>query len=279
MEAIAKEMNLSETTFVFPPDAPNADFTVRIFTPESEMLFAGHPVIGTHWVLAHLGRVPLHEPITTVRFSLRVGVRAAALHVQGGTVRRVVMDHQQPEFFATATQDQTIRLARGLGLVPDAILETGWPVQVVSSGIRQMFIPVRSLREVQALSPKQQDSAVLSQLCAELDPIQHCNECLMVLTLETTTPAAQLHTRMFAPGLGVGEDAATGSASGGLGAYVIEHGLIAATPPTTRLESEQGLEMGRPSRISIEVDGPRGMISMIRVGGEVVPLIEGVLKW
>lgn len=279
MQAIAREMNLSETTFVFPSERPDADFKVRIFTPDSEMRFAGHPVVGTHWVLASLGRVTLREPVTTVRFDLPVGVRAAALHVEAGRVTRVVMDHQRPEFYATATPEQVTRLARGLGLTPEAITETGYPVQVVSSGIRQLFIPVRALRDVQALSPKRQDTAILLSICQELDPVERCNECLMVLTLETTDPGVQVHTRMFAPGLGIGEDAATGSASGGLGAYLIAHGLIPATPPTTRLIAEQGLEMERPSRISIEVDGTPDAIEMIRVGGETVSLIEGVVHW
>jgi trans-2,3-dihydro-3-hydroxyanthranilate isomerase len=279
MQQIALEMNLSETTFVFPPEDPAADFKVRIFTPGGELPFAGHPVVGTHWTLAHLGRVKLVAPVTTVRFELGVGVRAAALHVDNGRVTRVVMDHQKPEFSARATPEQIARLAQGLGLAPAAILDTGWPVQVVSSGIRQLFIPVRSLAEVQALSPKRQDIAAMSRICTELDPDTHCNECLMVLTLETTEPSVDVHTRMFAPGTGVPEDPATGSASGGLGAYLIENRIVAATPPTTHLIAEQGIEIGRPSRISIEIDGAPGAVQMIRVGGGVVPLIEGELAW
>jgi trans-2,3-dihydro-3-hydroxyanthranilate isomerase len=279
MQRIAREMNLSETSFVFPPEQAGADFKVRIFTPDAELPFAGHPVVGTQWTLAHLGRVALREPVTTVRFELGVGVRAAALHVEGGQVTRVVMDHQRPEFGAVADPDQVARLARGLGLAPEAISDTGWPVQVISTGIRQLFIPVRSRREIAALSPKQQDTAVMSRLCEELDLEQHCNECLMVLALDTLDPGVQVHTRMFAPGLGVGEDPATGSASGGLGAYLVEHRAVPATPPTTHLLAEQGIEMDRPSRISIEVDGVPGAITMVRVGGSVVPLIEGVLQW
>ncbi|MBN1201679.1 MAG: PhzF family phenazine biosynthesis protein [Anaerolineae bacterium] len=279
MQRIALEMNLSETTFVFPPDDPGADFKVRIFTPEAEMPFAGHPVVGTHWTLAHLGRVELVEPVTTVRFQLGVGLRAAALHVEGGHVTRVVMDHQRPEFYATASPEQTARLAHGLGLPAEAILDTGWPVQVVSSGIRQLFIPARSLREVGAITPKQQDTAVMSAICAELDPVDRCHDCLMVLTRETVDPGVDVHTRMFAPGLGIGEDPATGSASGGLGAYLVKNRIVTATPPTTHLLAEQGIEIGRPSRISIEVDGTPDDVAMVRVGGEVVPLIEGVLRW
>ncbi len=279
MQRIAREMNLSETTFVFPPEHADANFKVRIFTPAEELPFAGHPVVGTHWTLAHLGRYTLQEPVTTVRFELGVGLRAAALHVQNGKVTRVVMDHQRPEFYGTAAPDQVDRLERALGLPPGAIRDTGLPVQVVSSGIRQLFIPVRSLSEVQALSVKTQDVADLSRLCTELDPVERCNECLMILTTETTRPDVQVHTRMFAPGLGVGEDPATGSASGGLGAYLIENKVLPVTPPTTIITAEQGIEMGRPSRISIEVDGQPGDVRMVRVGGEVVPLIEGALAW
>jgi trans-2,3-dihydro-3-hydroxyanthranilate isomerase len=88
MQKLAREMNLSETTFVLPPQTPGADFKVRIFTPAKELPFAGHPVVGTHWVLARLGRVALCEPVTQVRFELGVGVLPANLHVAGGQVER-----------------------------------------------------------------------------------------------------------------------------------------------------------------------------------------------
>ncbi len=283
MQRIAREMNLSETTFVFPAEHPDADFKVRIFTPETELPFAGHPVIGTHWVLAHLGRIGLRAPAITARFELGVGVRAAAIHVANGVVTRVVMDHSAPEFGAIASTEQVARLARGLGLQTDAIAATGWPVQVVSTGIRQLFVPVQSLAAVRALSVQRQDNAAIAQIMAELDPETHCNACLMVLTPETETPGVDVHTRMFAPGAGVPEDPATGSASGGLGAYLVRHQVVPATPPTTHIVAEQGIEMGRPSRITIEVDsattGGEPAITMVRVGGTVVPVIEGTLSW
>src|SRR5262245_48670106 len=84
MQRLAREMNLSETTFVFPSDQAGADFRVRIFTPETELPFAGHPVVGTHWLLAHLGKVKLTAPTTRVNFALNVGVRGATLHIQDG---------------------------------------------------------------------------------------------------------------------------------------------------------------------------------------------------
>ncbi len=279
MQRIAREMNLSETTFVFAPDQPGADFKVRIFGPEVEMQFAGHPVVGTHWTLAHLGKVELQEPITTVRLALGVGIRAAALHVRDGKVTQVVMDHQKPQFFGVANADQVARLEKALGLAAGAVRDTGWPVQVVSTGIPQLFVPVRSLKDVQGLHPVRQDMGALSRLFEELDPVERCSGCVMVLTRETLSRDSFVHTRMFAPGAGVPEDPATGSASGGLGAYLVENRILIATPPTTVMLSEQGIEMGRPSRIAIEVDGEPGDLGMIRVGGQVVPLIEGVVAW
>jgi trans-2,3-dihydro-3-hydroxyanthranilate isomerase len=279
MQTIAQEMNLSETTFVLASEDPEADFKVRIFTPALELPFAGHPVVGTHWLLASLGRVSLKEPITTVKFELGVGVRAAQLHVSAGKVTKVVMDHQKPEFYASASVEQIERLAKSLDLPSEAILETGWPVQIVSTGVRQLFVPVRSLGEVQSLQPSKQDASALNRILDELDPVERDAHAVMVLSLETESASSDVHTRMFAPKLGIPEDPATGSASGGLGAYLIENRIIAATPPTTYITSEQGIEARRPSMIYIEVDGLPGDISMVRVGGEVVPLISGVVEW
>jgi trans-2,3-dihydro-3-hydroxyanthranilate isomerase len=214
-----------------------------------------------------------------VRFELGVGVRAAQLHVTAGKVTKVVMDHQKPEFYASASVEQIEWLAKSLDLPSEAILETGWPVQIVSTGVRQLFVPVRSLGEVQSLRPSRQDASALNRVLDELDPVEKDVHAVMVLSLETEREAADVHTRMFAPKLGIPEDPATGSASGGLGAYLIENRIITATPPTTYITSEQGIEARRPSTIYIEVDGPPGDISMVRVGGEVVPLINGVIEW
>ena len=121
MQQLAQEMNLSESTFVLPTQAPGADFKVRIFTPISELPFAGHPVVGTHWALAHLGRVDLREPVTKVCFELGVGVLPADLHVAGGRVERVVMTQDRPSFHAVL--ENVGELAAGLGLSPEAIAE------------------------------------------------------------------------------------------------------------------------------------------------------------
>ena len=243
MQCLAREMNLSETTFVLPPQAPGADFKVRIFTPAAELPFAGHPVVGTHWVLAHLGRVDLREPVTQVRFELGVGVLPADLHVTGGRVERVVMTQGRPTFHGVL--EDVTDLAAGLGLAPEAITETGLPVQVVSTGLPQMMVPVRSLAEVQALHPGRLNTSALDQACRAVG----AEQCVMVFTFETEWPEATVHVRMFAPLLGVPEDPATGSANGALGAYLVHHRAVPVTEPTVHIVSEPGAEMGRPVRL------------------------------
>ena len=272
MQKLAKEMNLSETTFVLPPEQHEADFKVRIFTPASELPFAGHPVVGTHWVLAHLGRVDLTEPVTTVRFELGVGVLPADLHVRDGRVERVVMTQDHPSFLAVL--DDVGELAAGLGLAPEAITETGLPVQLVSTGIPQLMVPVRSLADVQQLGADRLDVGSLTRVCSALG-----TACAMVFTLETESPDATVHTRLFAPSLGVPEDPATGSANGALGAYLVRHRAVPVTEPTTFITSEQGLELGRPSTLYVEVDGSSAEIASVRVGGEVVAMAEGEVRF
>lgn len=272
MQQLAKEMNLSETTFVLPPEDPGADFKVRIFTPASELPFAGHPVVGTHWVLARLGRVDLKEPVTTVRFELGVGVLPADLHVEGGRVERVVMTQDRPSF--QAVLEDVGELARGLGLAPEAITETGLPVQIVSTGIPQMMVPVRSLADVQRLAADRLDVASLTRVCDSLG-----TACAMVFTLETEGAEATVHSRMFAPSLGVPEDPATGSANGALGAYLVRHRAVPVTEPTTYIIGEQGLEMGRPSTLYVEVDSRGPEVASVRVGGEVVAMAEGEVRF
>jgi trans-2,3-dihydro-3-hydroxyanthranilate isomerase len=214
-----------------------------------------------------------------VTFELGVGLRKARLDVANGKVTRVVMDHQKPLFGTSANALQVAQLAHALGVPIEAITDTGWPVMWVSTGIRQLFAPIRSLRDIQSIDSSKVNAELLGGICEQLDPVEQAGYEVMVFTTETVHQTSTVHSRMFAPGIGLPEDPATGSASGGLGAYLIENRVIPATTPTTTIVSEQGLEMGRPSFITIEVDGAPGAVEMVRVGGEVVPLIEGTLSW
>ena len=271
MQSLAREMNLSETTFVLPPQSAGAEFKVRIFTPATELPFAGHPVIGTHWVLAHLGRVSLREPVTRVHLELGVGVLPADLYVAAGRVERIVMTQARPTFHAVL--EDITDVVDGLGLTREAITETRLPVQVVSTGLPQMMVPIRSLAEVRSLGADRLNMAALNRACRAVS-----TRDVLVFTFETERPEATVHVRLFAPLDGVPEDPATGSANGALGAYLVHHRAIPLPEPTVRIVSEQGIEMGRPSTLYVEVDHRGGEVTCVRVGGQVVPVIEGTVR-
>jgi trans-2,3-dihydro-3-hydroxyanthranilate isomerase len=147
-------------------------------------------------------------------------------------------------------------------------------VQVVSTGMPQMMVPVRSLAEIQGLAADELNVAALNRACRAVG-----TECVMVFTLETERPDASVHVRMFAPLLGVLEDPATGSANGALGAYLVHHQVVSVTEPTTHIVSEQGAELNRPSTLYVEVDHRDGEPVGVRVGGQVTPVIEGLAKF
>jgi trans-2,3-dihydro-3-hydroxyanthranilate isomerase len=134
--------------------------------------------------------------------------------------------------------------------------------------------PVRSLAEVQGLDAGKLNTAALNRVCRELG-----TECVMVFTFETERPESTVHVRMFAPLLGVPEDPATGSANGALGAYLVYHRAVPVTEPTTYIVSEQGAEINRPSTLYIEVDGVGDEIAAVRVGGQVVLVAEGIVRF
>jgi trans-2,3-dihydro-3-hydroxyanthranilate isomerase len=272
MQKLAREMNLSETTFVLPPDEATADFKVRIFTPAVELPFAGHPVVGTHWLLAHLGRVELEEPTTEVRFQLGVGVLPAELEVAEGRVEGVVITSGSPRFLDIL--DDVGGLAAALGLSSEAITATGLPVQVVSTGIPCLIVPVRSLAEVQQLDASGLNVADLRMACgpARVDTV-------LVFALETERREATAHVRVFAPMVGVPEDPATGSGNGSLGAYLVQHRAVPITEGTNQFIVEQGAELGRPSTLHLLVDSSGGEVTRVRVGGHVVPVLEGTIRF
>lgn len=272
MQRITREMNLSETTFVLPSEDVKADFKVRIFTPKAEVPFAGHPLVGTHWALAHLGRVELQEPVTQVRFELGVGVLPADLHVAEGWVEKVVITADRPSFHAIL--EDYVDLAAGLGLPFEAIGGAGWPVQVVSTGFPQMMVPIRSLADVRRLDPGAFNINALNRACKAVG-----TDVVLVFSLETERSESTIHVRVFAPAHGVPEDPATGSANANLGAYLVHHRVVSIASPTVFIVSEQGLEMGRPGTLYVEVDHTDGQPTAVRVGGSVVPVVEGTIRF
>jgi trans-2,3-dihydro-3-hydroxyanthranilate isomerase len=267
MQAIAREMNLSETTFVLPPTDPHATYWMRIFTPAKEIPFAGHPSIGTAYVLACAGRFPLTAPVTRIAQQVGVGTLPLEIDVADGRPGRVVMTQGQPVFGGVIRDVAPI--AAALGLEDAALARSPLPPQVVSTGLEHLLVPLPDLKAVGRLRPD----------FARLDTLLKENGALgcFVFSLETASPDVFAHARMFAPGAGVPEDPATGSAAGPLGAYLAAHGAL--PPDRATFWIEQGLEMGRPSRLWVEVTrDSAGLPITLRVGGTTVPVIQGTIQ-
>jgi trans-2,3-dihydro-3-hydroxyanthranilate isomerase len=269
MQAIAREMNLSETSFILPPTEATAHARVRIFTPHLELPFAGHPVVGTSYVLATEGLIPRCEESFEIRLELGGGVLPVEIACANGMVTQVTMTQRAPQFLAVLPPADIEQLAGGLGLDTQDISGTGLPAQLVSTGLPQLMVPIRSLAAVQAIKLE------LRQLQAICE--RYATHSLYAFTRETITAGAHVHSRLFAPLAGVFEDPATGSASGALGAYLVQHRVVGGEAPVVHLENEQGYELGRQSRIFIEVTRNSSTISRVRVGGRVVKVIDGTI--
>ncbi len=255
MQKIARELNLSETTFVFPPTRPDCAANVRIFTPAKEMVFAGHPTVGTSYVLLN-ERAALKN---VVQFTLEEKVGLVPIRVETGS-RPLVWLRTPPIEFGR-TYDPTL-CAAALGLDRTHLLDV--PPQLVSAGNPTVFVGVKG-------------KAAVDRAWLDLPGLRAIKErdsepvCVFVFT-----PTAEgAYSRMFAPEYGVSEDPATGSSTGPLAAFMMRHQLMPTTAGTRRI-SEQGTKMGRRSILHILIDGESGCDG-IEVGGYVTPVATGAM--
>jgi trans-2,3-dihydro-3-hydroxyanthranilate isomerase len=254
MEAIAAEFNFSETTFVLRPSTERASIRVRIFTPAVELPLAGHPVIGTWYLLAAQKLIPAKEGWTTFYQELQAGILPVDVLMAEGRVQQVRMTQAKPEYFEIVSDD---RLLQALGL-SFADIDNTLPAQFVSTGVKQLMLPLQSRAALQRIQPSAAD---LSRLLADRDSY---------LVYAFAEEAGAIYARgFFAAGAAMFEDAATGSAAGALGAYLWKHRNV-ATPFLIR----QGIEMGRSAKIDVDVsdDG-----RTVRVGGTAVIVASGEL--
>lgn len=265
MQMLAREMNFSECTFLLPPELQNAVKRVRIFTPAKELPMAGHPTVGTAYVLARRDEIQLQAPSASFILQLGIGPVPVSVEVRDGAPGFVWMTHREPEF--GAVRDDRERVARALGIATDDILDDR-PMQPVSTGVPFLFVPLRSLDASRRCQP---NASALGELFAGTEL-----EGVYVFTTETTSPEVSAHGRMFAPHiLDLPEDPATGSAAAPLGAYLVRHDIVSEA----RFILEQGIEMGRPSRIHLDVRRERDRFTDLQIGGKSVIVGEGDIFW
>jgi trans-2,3-dihydro-3-hydroxyanthranilate isomerase len=260
MQNIAREMNYSETTFLFPPEH-DGDYHVRIFTPSRELPFAGHPLVGSAYVIVAERMTKWKEPMTSVKLETGVGPIQVEVQTEGEKLGRSTMT--QPLPVVRGAYSDVARLAKALSLDASRIEQTGLPVETIFNGIAVLIVPVDGGSAMEQLRV---DASALGQISNDVGA-----STVLVFTRDTVLPTSTVHCRVFAPAAGVGEDAATGSANGPLGFYLVRHNLV-TVEATTKIVSEQGFEMKRPSLLYIDVDveSPTGNVSGVRVGGGVV---------
>jgi trans-2,3-dihydro-3-hydroxyanthranilate isomerase len=257
--AIAREMNLSETSFVIRSDV--ADFGARYFTPAEEIPLAGHPTIATVFALIDSGRLKVTGDLTTISLELRVGPIRVDIESHHGVVKNIVMSQKEPQFLRTYAPEDVMPV---FGLTPDDVLP-GVPLQTVSTGTPQLMIPVRDL---DVLRRSSLNTALYVQLRARGDFFSTHLFCMQGVTEQGDTFA-----RHFVTPPDLLEDPFTGSATGGMGAYLWHHGLIER--PT--FTAEQGHWLQRPGLAHVEVVGPRDAIETVKVGGSAVAVMRGEL--
>lgn len=261
MQRVAREMNFSETTFVMPATQPGCAARVRIFTPGTELPFAGHPTVGTAWVLSTHGLVPDGG----LEFTLQEGVGPVPVRGEPGPSGIAFWMTHPPLTFGEVVSDRR-KIAAALGLDERALVPNV-PMQLASTGNPFLYV---ALKDADAVDAAVSDNGRLTSAFGD--------EELVGVFLFTPTGPDRLYSRMFAPGSGVAEDPATGSASGPLGAFAVKYGLV---PPSRRISivSEQGTKMGRRSIINIrlEYDADGDMPTRIEVGGAVMPVVSGTL--
>src|SRR5215218_5571392 len=273
MMKIAREMNLSETVFVLESDNPEVLRRLRIFTPTREIPFAGHPIVGTWNALAREGVVPLPEGGTgwqRIHHEVGIGVLPVDIEFRDGQPVQVVMTQGKFEVLDEVDDGhEQAEIARALGLARED-LDESLPIQVISTGLSCMAVPVRSLADLRSCR-------VNAALLAELYTRRGGTGCHAFTRETMEIGAARAHARFFAPADNIAEDPATGSACGALGAYLVHHGALSLEPEDGRYKFviEQGDFIHRPSRINLDVKGQVGNVEEVRVGGSAVLVARG----
>jgi trans-2,3-dihydro-3-hydroxyanthranilate isomerase len=245
LQPLARELNLSETVFVYPPEQ-GGHAKIRIFTPATEVPFAGHPTLGTAFVLG--GPLQLEE----IRLETGAGVIPVRLEREGSRIFFGWMTQPVP---TVAPYEPVEALLAALG-VEESLL----PVELYDNGLPHVYVALGSEHEVAALQP---DLGALARLPAVLGV-----NCF-------AGSRTSWKTRMFAPAGGVPEDPATGSAAGPLACHVVRHGRV---EPGTQIEISQGAEIKRPSMLFARVDGSPEKIERVEVGGSAVIVARGEFR-
>lgn len=266
MQKIANEMNLVETTFVFPPNEPNADYLIRYFTPQNEVAVAGHPTVATIHALIEDGKIKPVNKSHQVRVETGAGVLPVDIVTDTGEYR-ITLTLATPQFeFAPLSHKE---LAVLLG-TESSNVDTRYPIQKLYTGIHWFVARLSNLKAIRNLRPDMASIAELSRR-EKVTGIQ-------VFTTETEDPQCDFHVRTFLPNEGINEDPVCGTGNSCIGSYIVEH-AIKSSNGQIQFTSEQGLEVGRPGRVYVEVEGQPHAITKVKISGTAVTVLTGEIRF
>ena len=259
MQKIAREFNFSETAFIQSDKIINGGYDVRIFTPQKEVPFAGHPVLGTAYVIQN---EIIKKPVKTIPLNLKIGQIPVEVTMKNKRVEKLTMKQMQPTFGKTFNKN---RIASVLNIRTSEI-DIKSPVEEVSTGLPFIIVPVKTLSAVKKARITQEKYFELIQSTDA--------KAILIFCPETYNTENQLNVRTFADYYGIPEDPATGSANGCLAGYLVRHNYFGSDHINIRVE--QGYEIQRPSLLFLEAKSNGEKID-VYVGGKVVETAKGIL--
>lgn len=257
MQRIAKEINYSETTFILSEERRNGGYDVRIFTPEEEVPFAGHPTLGTAYVIQ---REIIREPIETITLNLKIGQIPVTLNYSKGNIDTLWMRQMSPTFgriFNAGPISQVLSIDK-------REIDNRFPIQEVSTGLPFIIVPLKTLHALR------QANVARDKYFELIKDIQA--KAMLIFCPETYNQDNDLGVRVFADYYGVPEDPATGSGNGCLAGYLMKYRYLGKDRVNIRVE--QGYQIGRPSLLLLQAEDKQGKIN-ISVGGKAVMIAKG----
>jgi trans-2,3-dihydro-3-hydroxyanthranilate isomerase len=283
MQRIAAEMSMSETAFISQTTRPDVTFRIRFFTPTEEVDMSGHVIIAASFALLEEGQIELHDGITRIAFETNAGIIPIDIHFrpsesphppedaiedgvpvsiggqQVGTLEKIVLNQKVRRHKPSPIPVGEI--ANILGIKEREITKTGLPLEIISTGLEQLMIPVDRKESIMAMHPDLIKLSLLNR--------QYGIDTNHIFSIDTYEQQSTSYSRHFAPKLGMWEDAATGTAAAGLGTYLLRHGVVARG----RMLMEQGKEENRLARILVEIDESDKSYSVACIGGLAVTSI------
>lgn len=264
MLAIARELNNSETAFVFSPQGPDHDVHIRYFTPTVEVPICGHATIAAHYV-----RATINQAVSSkVMHKVGIGILPVEI-IKENNDYVIMMTQGKIEFSQPFAGQEHQDIAAALGLTAED-LDPRCPMQIVSTGHSKVMIGIKSRKKLDSLTPDLMALSRLSQLIG-------CNG-YFVFTLDSEIPSVLTHGRMFAPGIGIAEDPVTGNANGPLGAYLVKHHLVSYDEGGFSFKGEQGTAIGRSGIVEVQVKIHRGEPVEVQIGGRAVIVFQTTIE-